>query len=98
MHVRTEMQWRHMALPQVLKSSVGLLPLYYKYTVTGIVPLPSAYCSTGSDSQQQLKKGTFPIPEPLWVYPSDWEIPARVTPEKIGRSPEVPLSETFIIK
>jgi hypothetical protein len=24
----------------------------------------------------------FPSPKPLWLYPDDWEIPAKVIPEK----------------
>jgi hypothetical protein len=35
---------------QSLKPSVVLLMLYYKQTVTAIVPLPSDYCNTGSGS------------------------------------------------
>jgi hypothetical protein len=49
-HVSTEPLRRYMALHQSLKSSAVLLLLYYKQTVAVIVPLPSAYCSTGSDS------------------------------------------------
>jgi hypothetical protein len=48
-HVSIEIQRRYTALPQSLKPSVVLLPLYNKLTVTLIVPLPSACCSIGSD-------------------------------------------------
>jgi hypothetical protein len=49
-HVSIELPWRYTAPPQSLKSSVVLLLLYCKKTVTVICPLPSIYCSIGSDS------------------------------------------------
>jgi hypothetical protein len=39
-----------MAPCQILKSSLVLLVLYYKQTVTLIAPLPNACCSTECDS------------------------------------------------
>jgi hypothetical protein len=46
-----------------------------------------------------LTQESFPIPEPLWLYPCDREIPARrLIREKIKRSSEVLPSKVFSIK
>jgi hypothetical protein len=34
-----------------------------------------------------LKPASFPIPEPLWVYPRDQDILERAIPEKRGEIP-----------
>jgi hypothetical protein len=57
---------RYMAPLRSLKPSVVLLLLYYKQTVTATVPLPSAYCSIGSDSHII---GVFCEVRTVWNWP-----------------------------
>lgn len=53
-HLDNEQSRRYKTVPQNLKSFAVLLLLYFKQTVTVIFPLPSSYCSTGSDSHTHL--------------------------------------------
>jgi hypothetical protein len=60
-HLSIEPPRRYTALPQNLKPSVVLLLLYYKKTVTATVPLPSACCSTGSDTHTSVFSVRFKL-------------------------------------
>jgi hypothetical protein len=50
-YVSAEQPRRHSALRKSLKPSVVLLLLYYKQTMTIIVPVTCVHCNNGSESQ-----------------------------------------------